>query len=502
MRKSIKNLSITVLILLATLLFSTVAYAAEIPAATDEFYVNDFADVFTAEEEERLLDNAVTLAEESDGIQVVVTTVESLDGDSVENYAVEMYNQYEIGKDDMGLLILLSTGDRQIRVEVGRAMEAYINDSKAGRFMDEYAIPYLSENKFNEGLINLQKALIDEIVATVESESESESESAQTTQDSEFASSAIGDIFGGILIAIVLIVIVLAVITLVKKIIAKSKRKQQEIDSLRHQLENTKSDFKQETNNLKGVINSLLAEKGTLSTAYDTLKNKYATLNDRYERVKILYPEADQKVSDMIKEEIRQKNMALAKKVDEIIGRVINLQASKDIVQDVKIALDSYSRLTKEQRAFVESDIRRLKKLYDESVELKEEYDRIQEEKRRKKAAADALSSINSVIAGITIGKSMHLRKLKDAMSIYNNLDAGSKEFFDKSTLDRLNKLYRDAKRDKEEEEEERRRRRRRREEEERRRRMSSSSHSSFGGGSHHSGFGGHSGGGGASRGF
>lgn len=494
MRKSIKNLSITVLILLATLLFSTVAYAAEIPAATDEFYVNDFADVFTAEEEERLLDNAVTLAEESDGIQVVVTTVESLDGDSVENYAVEMYNQYEIGKDDMGLLILLSTGDRQIRVEVGRAMEAYINDSKAGRFMDEYAIPYLSENKFNEGLINLQEALIDEIVATVEAESES----AQTTQDSEFASSAIDDIFGGILIAIVLIVIVLAVITLVKKIIAKSKRKQQEIDSLRHQLENTKYDFKQETNNLKGVINSLLAEKGTLKTAYDTLKNKYATLNDRYERVKILYPEADQKVSDMIKEEIRQKNMALAKKVDEIIGRVINLQASKDIVQDVKIALDSYSRLTKEQRAFVESDISRLKKLYDESVELKKEYDRIQEEKRRKKAAADALYSINSVIAGITIGKSMHLRKLKDAMAIYNNLDAGSKEFFDKSALDRLNKLYGDAKRDKEEEEE----RRRRREEEERRRRMSSSSHSSFGGGSHFGGFGGSSGGGGASRGF
>ena len=496
MRKSIKNLSITVLILLATLLFSTVAYAAEIPAATDEFYVNDFADVFTAEEEERLLDNAVTLAEESDGIQVVVTTVESLDGDSVENYAVEMYNQYEIGKDDMGLLILLSTGDRQIRVEVGRAMEAYINDSKAGMFMDEYAIPYLSENKFNEGLINLQEALIDEIVATVEAESES----AQTTQDSEFASSAIDDIFGGILIAIVLIVIVLAVITLVKKIIAKSKKKQQEIDSLRHQLENTKSDFKQETNNLKGVINSLLAEKGTLKTAYDTLKNKYATLNDRYERVKILYPEADQKVSDMIKEEIRQKNMALAKKVDEIIGRVINLQASKDIVQDVKIALDSYSRLTKEQRAFVESDISRLKKLYDESVELKEEYDRIQEEKRRKKAAADALSSINSIIAGITIGRAMHFRKLKDAMSIYNNLDTGSKEFFDKSTLDRLNKLYGDAKRDKEEEEEA--ERRRRREEEERRRRMSSSSNSSFGGGSHFGGFGGSSGGGGASRGF
>lgn len=30
----------------------------------------------------------------------------------------------------MGLLILLATEDRQIRVEVGRGMEGYINDAK------------------------------------------------------------------------------------------------------------------------------------------------------------------------------------------------------------------------------------------------------------------------------------------------------------------------------------------------------------------------------------
>lgn len=83
------------------------------------------------------MDNAVKLSNEHNGVQVVVTTVMSLDGNTIENYALEMYNLYGIGKDDMGLLILLSTGDRQIRVEVGKAMEAYIPDSKAGRFIDK-----------------------------------------------------------------------------------------------------------------------------------------------------------------------------------------------------------------------------------------------------------------------------------------------------------------------------------------------------------------------------
>ena len=104
--------------------------------------------VVTDEEKTVLMNNAVKLANEMDGIQVVVSTVNSLEGDTVENYALNMYNKYGIGKNDMGLLILLSTGDRKIRVEVGRAMEGYINDSKAGRFMDKYAIPYLKDNKF------------------------------------------------------------------------------------------------------------------------------------------------------------------------------------------------------------------------------------------------------------------------------------------------------------------------------------------------------------------
>ena len=99
MRKSLKNFGVTFLALFLMLFqFSTIVFAkTNIPQATDEFYVNDFANVLSDEEEKLLLDKAVTLAEESDGIQVVLSTVESLDGNSIENYALEMYNQYKIG---------------------------------------------------------------------------------------------------------------------------------------------------------------------------------------------------------------------------------------------------------------------------------------------------------------------------------------------------------------------------------------------------------------------
>lgn len=504
MRKSIKSFIALFTLILGVFLTSTMTFAkTNIPSATSDFYVNDFAGIFSADEKTRLMDNAVTLSDEHDGIQVVVTTIESLDGDAVENYALEMYNQYGIGKDDMGLLILLSTGDRQIRVEVGKAMESYINDSKAGRFIDNYAIPSLKENKFNEGLINLQEALISEITTAIENQTTSDISSTSKTSF-DFLS-----ILGALLAICIVVGIIDLIVILVSKIIAKSREKQQTIDNLTKQLEKSKQDAIQIRANankdidvLQRQIDNLSKDKIQLSSNYQSLESRYTTLEDRYERVQSLYPTADKDVTDMIEEETRQRDMALAKEVDEVIQKVINLSASKDILSELVEARAYYSRLSQKQKSYVQSDINKLNYLYDESSRLKKEYDRIMEEERKKKSAAMAVASITAIISCISIGKAKNLKKLKEAKSIYDNLDLGARSYFDKSVSDKLDKLYKEAKRDKEEEEEAERRRKRREEEERRRRMQSSSSHSNFGSSSHYGGFGGHSGGGGASRGF
>ena len=69
-------------------------YNIEVEAQTSDFYVNDFTNIFSEDQKQVMMTDAVNLAEEYDGVQVVVTTIESLKGHTIEEYAYSMYNQY------------------------------------------------------------------------------------------------------------------------------------------------------------------------------------------------------------------------------------------------------------------------------------------------------------------------------------------------------------------------------------------------------------------------
>ncbi len=133
---------------------------------TDEFYVNDFAEVLSAEEESSILSTARSLAAQTKA-QVVVLTVKSLDGKAAAEYALEVARDWGIGDDeeDNGVLILLATEDREIRVEVGRGLEGCLPDGKTGRLIDTYAIPYYTEDNFGKGTEQLFLAIVNEVCA-------------------------------------------------------------------------------------------------------------------------------------------------------------------------------------------------------------------------------------------------------------------------------------------------------------------------------------------------
>jgi uncharacterized protein len=500
MNKKFMKAFITMFCVIVMFSMSVVTFAApNIPSPTSDFYVNDFAGVFTEDEKSDLVNRAVELANTYEGVQVVITTIDSLDGITVEDYANAMYNEYGIGKDDMGLLILLSTGDRKIRVEVGKKMEAHINDSKAGRFLDKYAIPKLKENKFNEGLISLQKELITEIKASIDKEKQPTvtSEPAMTKEPIEID-------WGGVIIFL-LIVLVLGIFAAIAWFIHKQsniiKMKDEKISEL-----NTRIRAVQELNTARieatsRELKNTLKEKEKIETKYSSLKNQFNTLEDRFRRAKVLVPGLEAKIDNMIEEEIKQQDMAKAASVDALVNKVIGLTPTKEVIPQLEEALNAYDMLSKKQRTYVKADINKLNSLYKEATEIK-----------YKHLAFVATNTIIPIISAITIGKEKHIRDLEKAKGTYDQLHIESKKYVDKEIPDRISELLTQAKKDKrareEREEEERRKRReeeerrRRREEEERRRRnSSSSSYSSFGGGSH-SGFGGRSGGGGASRGF
>lgn len=149
-----------VIFLLCLLPFS--AAALEQPAKL--FYADDFADVLSPETEQYIVSHSAAL-EEQTGAQIVVVTVSSLGGQDVMDYGLELLRQWKVGSSekDNGVLILVSTGDRKIGVNVGYGLEGALPDSKVGRLLDACAVPSLQEDDYDTGLFQLYQAVLTEV---------------------------------------------------------------------------------------------------------------------------------------------------------------------------------------------------------------------------------------------------------------------------------------------------------------------------------------------------
>ena len=134
------------------------------PEPTENFYVNDFADVMTDSDESEFLSRAVAL-EKATTAQVVIATVEDLGGDEPYEYATELGRQWGVGNDetDNGVLILFARDDREIFIAVGYGLEGALPDSKTGRIIDVYGLEDLKNDNFSKGILSIGKALINEV---------------------------------------------------------------------------------------------------------------------------------------------------------------------------------------------------------------------------------------------------------------------------------------------------------------------------------------------------
>ncbi len=131
---------------------------------TSNFYVNDYANVLSAETERYILQTNIDLNSKTKA-QIVVVTVTSLDGKSIEEYATELFREFGIGDKEKnnGVLLLCSTGDRLFRIEVGYGLEGALPDGKTGRIQDQYIIPYLKNNNYDEGIKNGFSSVLEEV---------------------------------------------------------------------------------------------------------------------------------------------------------------------------------------------------------------------------------------------------------------------------------------------------------------------------------------------------
>ena len=145
----------------ATLLCAEPITSIPNPRTRDGTWVTDTAGALRPDTVARL-NSKIGEIERTSGVELAVVVIRSLDGVSVEEAAVKLFESWGIGKKhaDNGLLFLWSTGDRRVRVEVGYGLEGALPDGKVGAILDTYVIPRFKAGEFDEGVLAGVEALL------------------------------------------------------------------------------------------------------------------------------------------------------------------------------------------------------------------------------------------------------------------------------------------------------------------------------------------------------
>jgi uncharacterized protein len=116
-------------------------------------YVTDLAGAIEPDTKARL-EALCREVEEKTGAQIAVVTVHSLEGESVENFAVDLYKQLGVGsrRDNRGVLLLVAPDERKYRIEVGYGLEPVINDARAGD-AGRAMVPLLREANYSAAIV-------------------------------------------------------------------------------------------------------------------------------------------------------------------------------------------------------------------------------------------------------------------------------------------------------------------------------------------------------------
>lgn len=153
-----KKLALLVL-LISIVAFPGMARDAEIPYLSGR--VNDYAGILSEYAVENLSDK-LREHENRTTNQVVVLTLPSLQGESIEDFANRVFIEWGLGQADKdnGILMVVVPDEKRMRIEVGYGLEGSLSDLQAGRIIREVMAPRFREGDFDGGVTEGALAVI------------------------------------------------------------------------------------------------------------------------------------------------------------------------------------------------------------------------------------------------------------------------------------------------------------------------------------------------------
>lgn len=143
----------SIFVFLCTLfVFSVPAFPLDIPPL--RAHVNDYAGMLSSGTSQKL-EQALADFERSDSTQIVVLTIPSLEGESLDEYSIRVAEAWRIGQKglDNGAILLIAKQERKIRIEVGRGLEGKLTDLMSGRIIRSEITPRFKAGDFDGGVM-------------------------------------------------------------------------------------------------------------------------------------------------------------------------------------------------------------------------------------------------------------------------------------------------------------------------------------------------------------
>ena len=100
--------------------------------------------------------------ERATGEQVVVVTLKSLQGYSIEDYGYQLGRYWGIGQKgkNTGALLIVAPAEHKVRIEVGYGLEGTLTDAASSTIIEDTILPSFRTGDFNAGVVAGTSALL------------------------------------------------------------------------------------------------------------------------------------------------------------------------------------------------------------------------------------------------------------------------------------------------------------------------------------------------------
>lgn len=123
--------------------------------------VNDWADLLSSTQE-RQLEQALRNYEGESSNQIVVATLPSLEGQSLEDVSMQMFEAWNLGQTgrDNGVLLSIFKAEKKIRIEVGYGLEGSLPDITAGQIIRNDITPFFKQGRWYDGIVSGLQSIV------------------------------------------------------------------------------------------------------------------------------------------------------------------------------------------------------------------------------------------------------------------------------------------------------------------------------------------------------